>query len=158
MIIRDAILAAASHIERNPGEFDFMRSAPPSGPGCGSPGCAAGWIGAFHGSGLLTVEAISREVLGLTPEIRDNSFLTCEAACEAAFYNRMDAAHGTPRDWMWSADLCAAALRAYADRWHPAAERPIAYPNWQAIATAPLDDADAAETLLRAAIKERRTA
>lgn len=42
--IREAILAAAAHIEANPSSYRFRSNSPPH---CGTPGCMMGWIG-FH--------------------------------------------------------------------------------------------------------------
>lgn len=44
--IRQAILQAADHIEKNPCDFNFYSVDKPE---CGTPGCALGWIGVFMG-------------------------------------------------------------------------------------------------------------
>lgn len=123
MNIREAILAAAGHIERNPREFDFFSVVTPSGRGCGTPGCAVGWIAACYGAPSyfdgkrIRIRDQSKALLGVGPE---------------TFYSRLDVFN---EDWKWHADKCARALRLYADKYHPATEP--AYPNWQAIATGP---------------------
>lgn len=113
MNIREAILAAASHIERNPVEFEWATCVTPNHPGCGTPGCALGWIACYMGTTMPRLDSSM------------NRF--------SAFYKTMnDLAPG----WMDSAAICAYGLRLYADKYHPATERPIQYPDWNAIAKA----------------------
>lgn len=120
MNIRSAILAAADHIEANPGEFDF-RSV--DQPGCGSPGCALGWIGFFAKQDPQAGECYVRTVansIGL-PSPEDSMI----------FYNRMNA---LPRSTGWTryAALCASTLRAYANAYHPASPSlDPAYVSWR---------------------------
>jgi len=102
--IRQAILAAATSIEKNPDMFTFMSV---DIPGCGSPGCALGWV-AYHmgmtnseyGVGFIGVVS-NRIALG-----------------EENFYDRMNE---FGREWKYSAPHCAKALRLYADKHHPQA-------------------------------------
>ena len=49
MNVYEAIVKAAWAIENHPQEFDFNSQVYPPGPGCGTPGCALGWIGTFLG-------------------------------------------------------------------------------------------------------------
>ena len=106
--IRNAVLLAADYIEKFPSEFDFFALNVPTGKHCGSPGCALGWIAHFMGhrlddwSGLVGVGDIE-------------------------FYERMDAFEGHDADaagqygnWKGSAELCAKALRQYAEAYLPA--------------------------------------
>jgi hypothetical protein len=124
MQIRDAILAAASHIERNPGEFSFFPNEIPRGVGCGVPGCAAGWVAYFHGS---TMQRIS----GFLERVMDVSL--------SHFLHRMDTEFGFD-NWHHSSTECAGCLRAYADKYHPA--RPLILPDWNAMAAVQTVGAD----------------
>jgi hypothetical protein len=114
MSIRDAILKAAAHIKRHPKEFRFMSISVPGGEGCGTPGCASGWINFFQGSASPIINA---RVLGV--------------ATDGEFYRRMDSTtiwnHFIPGLWEMSARACARSLRLYADKYHPApvAVRPV---------------------------------
>lgn len=113
--IRTAILKAANHIEANPGDFSFASVVVPE---CGTPGCALGWIAAFRGHRTHVPDG-DRACFNL------EGFPT--GVDDMDFYNRMDDL-GVP-DWSRSAEACAQALRAYADRWHPApTQQP---PDWQ---------------------------
>jgi hypothetical protein len=141
MNIRDAILKAADHIERNPGEFNFGSTKIPDGPGCGTPGCALGWIGAFCG----VVEAANKvqdidscyygwRCIALVCSETDNGKQKPLMRMDSGqFYARMS---GLVSDWMCRADACARALRLYADKYHPAESPavPVAFPDWMAIA------------------------
>jgi len=101
MNVRNAILKAADHIEKNPNEFDFMAIGFPE-PNCGTPGCALSWIGSFLGKRAeCGVTWFPEEVLGIE-------------AIE--FYYRME---GFDNNWRWRADACARALRCYADAYYP---------------------------------------
>lgn len=121
MDIRTAILKTADHVEHNPGEFNFWSLSIPQRPGCGTPGCALGWIATFMGR---------RDRKDGRLERTSRDFLRIAAT---TFYDRMDTLCGDDA-WRRSASLCAATLRKYADKYYPAA--PIQYPNWNAIATA----------------------
>lgn len=111
MNIRQAILKAADHIEKNPYLFRYSEISVPDD--CGTPGCALGWIGCFMGGNYYeddrgqkicfpSVSAVARKDLGLLAP---------------AFYERMiNLAPG----WTCSAEECARGLRLYADKYHPA--------------------------------------
>ena len=104
MNVREAILKAAAHIEKNPNEFDFMAVCFPE-PGCGTPGCALSWIGSFLGKrATYGVTTLSIEVL---------------AVSTWTFYERMKQFEN---NWRHEADSCARALRQYADAYHPATQ------------------------------------
>lgn len=122
MEIYDAILAAADHIEAHPKEFDFGQPKVPKGPGCGSPGCALGWIGAFYGrpdDKYFGYRRVAREILGLSPEDRRDSQGRTWGDGDGdegdAFYNRMDEFES---EWQWNVAACARALRLYAKKYH----------------------------------------
>lgn len=131
MEIRQAILKAADWIEKHPEQFSFGSIQV---GGCGSPGCALGWIshfgGAIHGKHYYNWAA--RDFMKLAPETQAacGALLPEIRAAEFTFYNRM---HVLKRDWQWSAPDCAKGMRLYADKYHPA---PITLPDWNAIATA----------------------
>lgn len=125
MNIYDAIMKAADHIERNPSEFRFLRSAVPSAPFCGSPGCALGWIGVFSASKAIDSGDVAQQVLCVPNEDGLSSELT--------FYNRMnDLLSDT--NWIRHADLCARGMRLYAKKYH----HQITPPDWKTIAGSPL--------------------
>ena len=115
MNIREAILKAADHIERNPEDFRFTQPAVPDQ--CGTPGCALGWIGYFLGEpeGLIwsyTHLDVSEHWLQL-----GHSTIGAEI-----FYNRMSALENGLlwNTWSVNAHRCAETLRKYADKYHPA--------------------------------------
>lgn len=120
MNIRDAILAAADKIESEPRRFNFDSICIP-GITCGSPGCALGWIAAFHGD---IGDTYSRS----WNSSRMAGLLGLGSGGDNAFYSRMDRLEeehfGIDRhdkhEWMWTARRCAAVMRIYADRYHPA--------------------------------------
>ena len=114
MEIRDAILKAADHIERNPGLFSFIASHIPSD--CGTPGCAVGWINYFGGHARRAGGVINSSPLGVD---------------ETSFYHRMNR---LGFGWMHAAASAAQGLRAYADKYHPAAKPPLdrAYAKFRA--------------------------
>jgi hypothetical protein len=106
MNIREAILKAADHIEANPREFGFWFVYRPDGPGCGTPGCALGWVGYFSGAKAKNTGQIAEEVLGYDSLI---------------FYSRMTKMTcGGTKDWHEDAAECARRMRIYADTYHPA--------------------------------------
>jgi len=105
MNVRNAILKAADHIEKNPDEFDFMAIGFPE-PNCGMPACTIGWIGSFLGKrASYGVTGFSEEVLGVFA---------------LDFYERMDQLGGNT--WRSEAAACARALRQYADVHCPATQ------------------------------------
>lgn len=114
MNIRQAILAAADHIEGNPADFNFFKIDVPDS--CGTPGCALGWIGHFLRVKPAYRVAITMDVaraMGFPPQET-----LPEYGDTTVFYDRMDVVS----DGIWRLDFakCAAALRAYADKFHPA--------------------------------------
>lgn len=134
MQIRDAILAAASHIERNPGRFKFDEIAVPERDAheCGAPGCAIGWVAHFTGL------EFPRTGGGLCPHHKPQIMRVHDDSnvCSRVFgcghdelYSRLDA---LDIGWMHAASACARALRLYADKYH-LAPAPI-LPDWNAMA------------------------
>lgn len=112
MDIREAILAAADHIERNPDDFDFDSVSVPTR--CGSPGCAIGWVAHFARCDWGDVA----ELMGL------------RRGDDTLLYTRLSILAGAT--WYQHAAVCAKGLRAYADKYHPA---PVAERyDWQALA------------------------
>lgn len=110
MEIRQAILQAADHIGLNPDQFSFLERVTPEK--CGTPACALGWIGFFAGArGENHREALP--LLGL------------EHSAEGAwkFYDRCEELNSYK--WKMSAGNCAATLRLYADKYHPAPSRAL---------------------------------
>lgn len=113
MNIRNAILAAADHIEEHPALFNYHRQVPT--PDCGSPGCALGWIS------LLADEqrfawGRSEQSEHTRPWKRAELFAWL-GYDDGVFYDRMDA---LDLGWKRTARQCAAAMRLYADKYHPA--------------------------------------
>lgn len=121
MNVREAILAAADHIERHPGQFTFWSCSVPDG--CGAPGCAIGWIGHFMGA--------EHSAIGFRVAVKKLGY----GESEMLFYDRMDEIAGS-RAWKQSAAACANTMRLYADKYHPAESPavPVGYPDWMAIA------------------------
>lgn len=104
MNIRDAILKAADSIERNPSVFDFYKTHIPE---CGSPGCAVGLVACHAGvSSHSDVHRICDSLLGVP---------------WYTFYNRLSE---LSPGWQSDAHGCIAALRLYADKYHPAEKAP----------------------------------
>lgn len=99
--MRDAILKAADHIESHPETFHFMATDIPHA--CDSPGCALGWVGFFAGIDANRVGQVADAM----------SINTCD------FYDQMDKYAG--REWIDRPELCAVALRGYANEFHPVA-------------------------------------
>ena len=100
--IRQAILKAADHIERNPDEFDFSTNSIPASFHCGSPGCALGWIGCNLGE----------KEIGRVAKKLGHGF--------GEFLSIIDKLDVYPRNWHKNHLDCAIALRLYADKYHPA--------------------------------------
>lgn len=111
MNVRQAILAAADHIERNPASYEFYALYVPSDTSCKA--CMLGWVGYMLGMHGEPNNAVKRR-LGL-PAF-DGYLLISETS--------------GLRDFHCIEQVCKA-LRAYADKYHPAA--PITYPNWHAM-------------------------
>lgn len=105
MSIRNAILAAADHIERNSGTFNFMAGVVPHD--CKSPGCAIGWVAHFAGSARLGYSEACTEIFGFHRH---------------DFYRRLSDLTGDEGKLLgkWSKDAmtCALGLRLYADKFH----------------------------------------
>ena len=117
MDIRTAILKAADHIERNPDSFRYSAN---SKPDCGTPGCMLGWIGIymgvtthFPGAFVCDVAAAISTSLGAfiqrTRDIREGN---------AWYYDC-----STPQ--LLAAANAANVMRAYADKYHPAAKQDL---------------------------------
>jgi hypothetical protein len=129
MNIRDAILKAADHIEQNPRQFNFGSIKIPRKSDCGTPGCALGWIGFFGGltwkesdyDSEWCVLRASNELLGHDDQMHSSS----------VFYDKMGA---LVSGWKDSAPRCAAALRLYADKYHPADQPTVEVGSWKELA------------------------
>jgi hypothetical protein len=64
MSIREAILKAAHHVEMNPRDWDFYAGVP---SGCGTPGCAVGWVAFFLGHRAdENVFSLCKKLFGVT--------------------------------------------------------------------------------------------
>lgn len=114
MNIREAILKAADHIERNPRDFNWRSVVVPKSRGF--PGCAVGWIGHFLGH-----EHSATGFRNAAIQVFNND--------ERQFYSDM---WKISDSWTGDAAECARALRIYADAHHPAA--PLKLPDWNAMA------------------------
>lgn len=102
-----AIMQAADHIERNPKEFNWWSTVCPEHPGCGTPGCALGWIGTFAG--------MSADGMGL----RETATLLIGSEEPMEFYCRMDeSCEEGVNGWTDNPRICAKTLRRYAERFH----------------------------------------
>lgn len=112
MSYRDDILWAADMIERHPEAYSWSSVDVPNheAPECGSPGCALGWIAA-HQEGREVGEPFTLVRRGY---VRESASPVGVHSLE--FYGRMGAIE--PR-WKVDAKACAAALRRYADHYHP---------------------------------------
>jgi hypothetical protein len=120
MNIYNAIMKAANHIERHPGEFDFNQIPIPGA--CGTPGCALGWIGFFYGTGKCAQ--------------LDNGYNGAHAVAvllgfsnAGPFYHRMGELDASRR-WSCDPSLCARTLRLYAAKYHTLKS---AVPDWNAM-------------------------
>ena len=114
MNIRTAILKAADSIEQNPNLFNFSSILMPDSD-CGTPGCALGWI-AYHrkGDAIFGSTWIAHNAIGIV---------------DGKFYKRMINLYDG-HEWKYSADECAATLRKYADKYHPAQGIPAVVLSW----------------------------
>ena len=136
MSIRDAILKAADHIERNPCSFDFWNNRIPKH--CGSPGCVLGWIGFFAGlkDDIGSAQLAVTSYLNTNPQIfySDLHDLVGDSNAERGLPGNTErgflAKHGLERGWKTNPSLAVEALRKYAD-W----KFPISTPNWEEIAS-----------------------
>lgn len=59
------LMLAAEHIEKTPTDWDFARIEIPKGKECGTPACAAGWIGYFGGAAPDGTVSDAVAVLGI---------------------------------------------------------------------------------------------
>lgn len=127
MNVRQALLAAADHIEAKPQAYCFRNS---NKPDCGSPGCLMGWVGFFaevkdkdnrDWAAPGYANQVAQEVLGLTSW----SHFTNLGSQLGAFSNHTQ-----------DSKQAAGMLRAYADKYHPAT---LAPPDWNVLASEPLD-------------------
>ena len=98
--VYEAIMLAADHIERNPDRFCFLTNSTPKGRGCGSSGCAIGWIIHFMGETHSGFDRVAREHLRVKEQFE--------------FYVKMSELESR---WKESAAACAIALRKYADKY-----------------------------------------
>lgn len=106
--IREAILKAADHIEAHPEEFNIYRGRYPSR---GAQGCALAWIGYFIGHEDCDFYWIS---------VAEKLLPTMH---ELGFYRVLTEFIGNC-EWTRQADLCAKALRLYADKHFPEESAP----------------------------------
>lgn len=109
MNIRDAILKAADHLEANPQLWDFCSSTVPD---CGTPGCAAGWIGHFRG-----VPAGRCLAIGFANNMERWLVEKNSPMYYKIFSERMSAIDS---QWPWSVKTAVKTMRKYADKYHPA--------------------------------------
>jgi hypothetical protein len=126
MKIYNAIMRAADHIDRNPGDFQFTQGIVPHA--CGTPGCALGWVGHFLGTRQDTYHGVAEVDLELHTERWYG-----HVGPTFAFYNRMEKISGG-RKWMDRAEECARCLRLYAEKYHGHEKPKPAAPDWNAIA------------------------
>lgn len=128
MDIYSAIHKAADHIEAHPEEFSFAAGKVPDG--CGTPGCALGWISHFAGTDHNKFWSACK-VMGLTwPGDLDVADRYTKREGEFQFYDRMDFCCGGNDSWRHDALECASALRLYAEHHHAPST-----PDWNALAT-----------------------
>ncbi len=120
MNIREAILKAADHIERNKTSLSFMSTQRPSIDG---QGCPLAWIGFFAGIERREGDHPSPYLYAHSTVAPLITGLYWEEA-QKEFFDRMNALRGSAG---WTCDPRGAAktLRAYADKYHPADFPPI---------------------------------
>lgn len=117
MNVREAILKAADHIERQPTSYEYVTN---SKPDCGTPGCMAGWLGHFlgveiGGAGVYS-EAVAKR-LGYKLSTLLDEFGRCDKS-------------GYGYEHQISPLAAAATLRVFADKHYPASEpEHIGIPN-----------------------------
>jgi hypothetical protein len=112
MNIRQAILLAADSIEQNPKMFNYASCYRPDFD-CGTPGCALGWIGLHAGIAVNADGGRQGKFVKTLDAVAD---LTTGDNHACTFYERMSAISS---GWKCDAADCAAALRKYADKYHP---------------------------------------
>lgn len=107
--IYESIMKAADQIEKYPDSFKYEYPRILGGGGCGSVGCAFGWIAHFAGELPGDTQKCLNErapmVLGVP----------YWASVEESFESRMTDLRW---DWQKNAQSCAMALRMYAERYH----------------------------------------
>jgi hypothetical protein len=119
MSIRNALLSAANKIEANPSLFDFNSIYVPDG-GCGSPGCAIGWVAHFRGG------AAQHKIVSDKRHSHEYAWEPVAAVGTSSreFYDTMsDISEHTESDrytWKDEAGACARCLRGYAVMNYPA--------------------------------------
>lgn len=116
MNVREAILKAADHIERNPHLYDYQKIYAPE---CGTTGCAIGWIGHFLGMSGKDLDEIC-DAIGTT---------------HSEFYERTE-----PTGNVVAQECAVRSLRAYADRYHPTSDTKCGRPMTPPTTTAPKYD------------------
>ena len=129
--VHAVIMKAAAQIGRHPETFLWEATKIPSG--CGTPGCALGWIGHFAqllcADGSFNFLNVPRRVLGIAPSWDDEFG-------DETFYHRMDALCRRGAFWQKSSSMCAAALRLYAAKYHPLPKEPAFLTELKALAAA----------------------
>lgn len=101
MNVREAILKAADHIEREPESFDYQSNCK---PGCGTPGCFWGWIGFYGGVQRVKGESYLHRV---------NAFVGHNWTVMTDIANSRGQFIGDPK-------AAPGLLREFADKYHPA--------------------------------------
>lgn len=113
MNIRQAVLLAADKIERTPDVYKFNAYKVPGADdgGCGTPACMLGWIALYAGQQAgEEVHTVCERLLGVG---------------STEFYARVRTVSGTGFCALLGAKEVPAALRAYADKYHPAESRAL---------------------------------
>lgn len=115
--MREAILRAASHIERNPNALNFTICSMGK-----DVGCPLVWIGKYSGwTDLHLAQEVARRMIA-KPDFRlamvrhKGTYIFGSAAAEGTFFRRMNELVG--EDWTHDATVCAKGLRMYADKYH----------------------------------------
>ena len=108
--MRQAILKAADQIQKHPDLFEFCALGVPEND-CDSPGCALGWISFYSNVEWGKKGCPLNNALGVSNDLE--------------FYDRIRDSD-PDLNWHHNADICAALLRKYADKYHPAIEMPEA--------------------------------
>ena len=139
MNVRQAILAAASHIERNPDQYKFHANGKPA---CGTPGCLMGWIGVYAGVAKSSHSYMNDTKAALGFDYQDITQF---------WSNKINSV--PHNDWMRlsmfqvRADAAAELLRVFADERFPA--EPLKFPDWNAMAAVQTVAADAVDEMVR---------
>lgn len=112
MTPRQALLLTADFIEQHPQKFDFNQVEQPSGPSCGTPGCALGWLAALAGLQANTYGSFDSAAIMAFMGIPRRS----GGGYDAFFYDKMNR---IDKDWDANASRCARAMRLFADQYYP---------------------------------------